>query len=150
MLQRLRQHHTLRTWVLGVFAALWLVALASGNQVRMVLPLLHSASTATSSAEMAGMAYCGAMPTQAELTEWLVAADDGAASPDDAASSSAHSPACLLCIALAAPQTRSSVLYRPPQLGWYTAQGNPSASAWGQEAAAPLPARGPPVSTFLV
>ena len=35
-----RRHRHLRTWVLGLFAALWLVALSSAAPTRMALPLL--------------------------------------------------------------------------------------------------------------
>lgn len=138
MLERLRRHHRLQTLVLGLFAALWLVALTSGAQIRMVLPLLgHAAATSTS---MADMGYCGMVPQASELMAWL--GEDAA--PDEH-SASAHTPACLLCIALAAPGQVRSTLYRPPLLAGLRLPGNPGAAPRGWLAQAPLPARGPPL-----
>lgn len=154
MLESLRQHHRLRTAVLGLFIALWLVALAAGMPVRMTLPLLGQGA-GSGMVGMDGMAYCGAMPTQAELVVWLSdnAGDaSGQTTPVNSSnsnSSNAHNPACLLCMALAAPQASSATLYYPPRLGRYAWQGNPAAAAWGQAAAAPLPARGPPLFSLV-
>jgi len=138
MLERLRCRHRLQTWVLGLFAALWLVALSSGAQVRAVLPLLGNAAAA--SASMAEMGYCGMAPQTGELLAWL--GEDAAPEEHGA---SAHTPACLLCIALAAPGQLRPTLYRPPLLGGLRLPGNPGAAPRGWLAQAPLPARGPPL-----
>ena len=50
-----RRHRHLRTWVLGLFAALWLVALSSAAPTRMVLPVL--AHRAQASFSMAALGF---------------------------------------------------------------------------------------------
>ena len=105
-----RRHRHLRTWVLGLFAALWLVALSSAAPTRMVLPLL--ANGAQASFSMAEMGFCGMPPQSDEWAAWL-GEDPGA---DPPSTTSAHSPACLLCIALATPQEVRTSAYRPPLL----------------------------------
>lgn len=138
MLECLRRHHRLQTLVLGLLAVLWLAALTSGAQVRMVLPLLSHAAGANTS--MADMGYCGLLPQASELAAWL--GEDAAL---DEYSASAHSPACLMCIALATPGQVRSTLYRPPLLAGLLLPGNPSATPQGWLAQSPLPARGPPL-----
>ena len=64
-----RRHRHLRTWVLGLFAALWLVALSSAAPTRMVLPLL--ANGAQASFSMAEMGFCGMPPQADEWAAWL-------------------------------------------------------------------------------
>lgn len=138
MLERLRHHPRLHSWVLGLFAALWLTALFSGAQVRAVLPLLGGPGAAASMAEMG---YCGMAPSLDELRAWF-----GQEPPADAdGPANAHTPACLLCIAMAAPGPLRLPLYRPPLLGALPLLGNPDAPLHGWLAQAPLPARGPPL-----
>ena len=134
-----RRHRHLRTWVLGLFAALWLVALSSAAPTRMALPLLANGGQASFS--MAEMGFCGMPPQADEWAAWL-GEDPGA---DPSSPPSAHSPACLLCIALAAPGPLRLPLYRPPLLGALPLLGNPDAPLHGWLAQAPLPARGPPL-----
>lgn len=133
-----RRHRHLRTWVLGLFAALWLVALSSATPTRMALPLLANGGQASFS--MAEMGFCGMPPQADEWAAWL-GEDPGA---DPSSPPSAHSPACLLCIALAAPQEVRTSAYRPPLLAGLRLPGNPGAAPQGWLAQAPLPARGPP------
>ena len=75
-----------------------------------------------------------------EWAAWL-GEDPGA---DPPSTTSAPSPACLLCIALAAPQEVRTSAYRPPLLAGLRLPGNPGAAPQGWLAQAPLPARGPP------
>ncbi len=137
MLERLRRHHRLQTCVLGLFAALWLVALTSGAQIR---DGAAPAGPCGDRRRHGGMGYCGMAPQASELMAWL--GEDAA--PDEH-SASAHTPACLLCIALAAPGQVRSTVYRPPLLAGLRLPGNPGAAPRGWLAQAPLPARGPPL-----
>lgn len=140
MLARLRRHHRLHAWVLGLFVALWLVALSSGGQVRSLLPLLGNGGSGIS---MADMGYCGMAPQADEWAAWL--GEDAPA--NERSATQAHSPACLLCVALAAPEQVRSTAYRPPLLaGGLRLPGNPGAAPQGWLAQAPLPARGPPTT----
>ena len=133
-----RRHRHLRTWVLGLFAALWLVAPSSAAPTRMVLPLL--ANGAQASFSMAEMGFCGMPPQADEWAAWL-GEDPGA---DPPSTPSAHSPACLLCIALATPPALALAALRPPAPRVHPAQRSraPAVAAW--RAQAPLPPRGPP------
>ncbi len=58
-----RRHRHLRTWVLGLFAALWLVALSSAAPTRMVLPLLANGGRPASAWPRWGFAACPRRPT---------------------------------------------------------------------------------------
>lgn len=138
MLEHIRRNHRLHTLVLGVFAALWLVALLAGAQVR-ALPMLASAHAAP-----AAMAHdlCMALGEGMDLPQ---AADVVGAPPAAAPEhGSHHDPDCLLCLALSPPPVLAVVVYRPPvpQPGfdWLA----PAHFPPSQQAAAPLPARGPP------
>lgn len=128
-----RRHRHLRTWVLGLFAALWLVALSSAAPTRMALPLLANGGQASFS--MAEMGFCGMPPQADEWAAWL-GEDPGA---DPPSTPSAHSPACLLCIALATPGSAHQRL--PPALaGGLAPAGQPRRSTPG------LARPGPPAS----
>lgn len=120
--ESMRRCQRLRLWILGLIAALWIVALAGG-----VPP----------SERMAG---------NEQLSSYCGSPDDDFSS---SGSGGAHHPECLLCIAVAPPKAQDTSAYRPPQLTLYRLIGDPVAAARGQLSLAPLPARGPPQNLLM-
>ena len=102
MLQRIRQHKTFAAVVIAVFALLLLAAALSGARVRAASPAdLVGADVCTTSQMLAVGHEDHALPAS-----WDTVAADS--------SHGAHTPDCVLCIALAPPVLWTADVHRPP------------------------------------
>lgn len=149
MLEQIRRNHRLGTLVLWLCAALWLVAMLAGVQVRGALAAAAHQDTAQPSPHdvcMAEVERDADTERDADAVHALHAALALADVPAQAPQghSGHQDPDCLLCMALSPPAVVVVPLYRPPVpqqgLDWLA----PAHFPPSQQATAPLPARGPP------
>lgn len=148
MLEQIRRNRRLGTTVLLLCVVLWLVALWAGVRVRaMPGPAPVAAMAAASPTESHAAAHVHG--THAAHNSPHAVVSEGEAAPASAPEHSGHGPHgpdCVLCIALSPPAAVAVVVYRPPVprqgLGWRA----PERAPLSRQAAAPLPARGPPAA----
>jgi hypothetical protein len=126
MLERVRRNRSFAALVTAVFALLLLTAALSGVRVRTGLGI-----------EAAWADVCSTSHAAGEPASWPGA-------PDEDMGHGAHSPDCVLCIALAPPESLKADIHRPPVPAFHQKWRSLPALLAMLDVAAPLPARGPP------
>jgi hypothetical protein len=135
MLQRIRQHRSLRAVVVSALVLAWLAALFAGVQTRLSL-----AQALPWPQALCGPAAGPAAP-EAHAAHALGGAGDAPAKH-----AHHHDPDCLLCIALATPPAARFAAVRSPVPLVHEARRGVEVAVPVWRAMAPLPARGPPGS----